>query len=342
MAIQTVSQSLSNEGVSLGYKNKIINGNMAIAQRATTFSITGSPTYGSVDRWMVWQGGGSASGYFNRVSAGLTGFQYAARYGRNAGNGATTTMILAQGLESVNSIPLQGKTVTMSFWARAGANWSPSSGYLSLTLRSGTGTDETPSLGGGLTGAYTVASVAAPLTTTWTRYSCTGVVPSNCTQLVPLFTADPVGTAGANDYFEITGVQLEEGSSPTAFENRHYQQELALCQRYFQKSFSQSVSPVYNSGTSDGGVSFNCLGGGYGTYLPVRFATIMRTAPTVTSLNPSAANYLARNTSLSADITYLAINRQSDSGFSMLAYGTNHDSNTGQQCVVNWKAEAEL
>lgn len=238
MGIQTVSQSLSNEGVTLGFKNKIINGNMMVAQRGTTFSITGSPTYGSVDRWAVWQGGGSASGYFNRVSSGLTGFQYAMRYGRNAGNAATTTMLMTQGIESVNCIPLQGKIVTFSFWARAGSTFSPSGGWIALTLRSGTGIDEAPSVGGGLTGVANVVSINAQLTTTWQRFIGTGVVPSNSTQLVPMFTCDPVGTAGANDYYEITGIQLEEGSSATAFENRPYGVEELLCQRYYRKWLS--------------------------------------------------------------------------------------------------------
>ena len=40
-----------------------------------------------------------------------------------------------------------------------------------------------------------------------------------------------VGTNGATFY--ITGVQLEVGSSATGFEYRQYQQELALCQRYY-------------------------------------------------------------------------------------------------------------
>ena len=41
-----------------------------------------------------------------------------------------------------------------------------------------------------------------------------------------------VGTNGATFY--ITGVQLEVGSSATGFEYRQYQQELALCQRYYE------------------------------------------------------------------------------------------------------------
>ena len=46
-----------------------------------------------------------------------------------------------------------------------------------------------------------------------------------------------LGVGGAvNDYFQITGVQLEVGSKATPFEHRSYGQELALCQRYYQTS----------------------------------------------------------------------------------------------------------
>jgi len=40
--------------------------------------------------------------------------------------------------------------------------------------------------------------------------------------------------ASTDDYFDITGVQLEVGSVATDFEHRSFAQELALCQRYFQ------------------------------------------------------------------------------------------------------------
>jgi len=49
-----------------------------------------------------------------------------------------------------------------------------------------------------------------------------------------------VGTSGATFY--ITGVQLEEGSVATPFEHRQYGQELALCQRYYQKLIEPALS----------------------------------------------------------------------------------------------------
>ena len=51
------------------------------------------------------------------------------------------------------------------------------------------------------------------------------------------YTPDSDGTwaATAGATFDITGLQLEVGKNATDFEHRSYGEELALCQRYFQK-----------------------------------------------------------------------------------------------------------
>jgi len=63
---------------------------------------------------------------------------------------------------------------------------------------------------------------------------------------VPSSSTSVVGTSGATFY--ITGVQLEAGSVATPFEHRMYGQELALCQRYFEK-LSAHISTYASSGT---------------------------------------------------------------------------------------------
>jgi hypothetical protein len=72
-----------------------------------------------------------------------------------------------------------------------------------------------------------------------------------------------MATNGAT--FQVTGVQLEKGSTATSFDYRPYGTELALCQRYYFGDFLQT-----------GGV---CLGGSNAVFYP-RYPVPMRAAPT--------------------------------------------------------------
>jgi hypothetical protein len=60
------------------------------------------------------------------------------------------------------------------------------------------------------------------------------------------------GTAGANDYIDLTGLQLEEGTVSTPFESRPIGLELSLCQRYFVRLIDPAGSGVASGGTTAG------------------------------------------------------------------------------------------
>jgi hypothetical protein len=92
-------------------------------------------------------------------------------------------------------------------------------------------------------------------------------------------------------YIEIKNVQLELGKVATPFEHRSYGEELALCERYYQKSYDKdayvtgstslsSVGAVDHYGSSD---ATNVLA-------QVYFRTQMRDAPTVTTYDPNSSN----------------------------------------------------
>jgi hypothetical protein len=211
--------------------NAIINGAFDIWQRGTSIvASTGNMAY-TADRWAGYR---SLAGMTTtRQSAGLTGFNYCMRVARDSGNTTTADLNIVQAIETSMSLPFAGQTVAYSFYARAGANFSAASSNLKVYLYSGTGTDQNPIIS--YTGQATVASsTAITLTTSWQRFTITGTVGSTATELAAQFVFTPVGTAGAADFFEITGVQLEPGSTATAFKRNasNIQGELAACQRY--------------------------------------------------------------------------------------------------------------
>jgi len=249
----TRARDLANigPGVPTGFRNAIINGGMDIWQRGTSGIVPTSTQAYTADRWESFRSGYAAGMSVYRPS-GPTGFNYAARVQRDAGNTSTANMVFCQALESVNSTRFNGKTVTLSFWARAGANFSSASSILNTSITYGTGTDQ--NFRGGFTGYTQVSPTNVTLTTSWQRFFITGNISGSATQVGVQFLYTPVGTAGAADHFEITGVQLEEGSTVTPFEQRPIGTELSLCQRYYEKSYNQAVAP--GTASNDLGVAY--------------------------------------------------------------------------------------
>jgi hypothetical protein len=228
-------------------KNAIINGSYDVWARGTSFASTGGAY--TADRWYS-AASGSGSTTISRQSPGSTlpDFQYAIRTQRNSGSTETTSQQLGYTLETADSLRFAGKTATISFYARAGANYSPSSSGLFFILNTGTGTDQRV-LGGGFTGNTNPLFTSATLSTSWQRYSYQVSIPSTSTQIGFYWQANVTGTAGANDWFEITGVMLELGAAVTNFSRSagNIQQELAACQRYYWRFTSDTVYQAFGS-----------------------------------------------------------------------------------------------
>ena len=229
--------AILNSSISL-YRQAIINGNFDVWQRGTSFASIGSGSAYSADRWNYFRGGYVTQGTYSRVASGIDGVKYAMRIQRDSGTPSTQQLYIAQSLESVNSVPFQGKIVTLSFRARAGVNFSSISASLFVELFTGTGTDENIN---GITGALAPISSIATLTTTWQTFTYTGTISATANQLFVRLNNVPVGTAGANDYYEIAQVQLNLGSVAFPFQPKFYAEELINCQRYYQRFNSDSA-----------------------------------------------------------------------------------------------------
>ncbi|NBX50408.1 hypothetical protein EBT25_10795, partial [bacterium] len=97
--------------------------------------------------------------------------------------------------------------------------------------------------------------------------------------------------ASNGNIFAITGVQLEKGSTATSFDYRPYGTELALCQRYYQKSYN--IDTVPGTSTRTGNVqlgSYSNTATGMNNGVGFRFPVVMRASPTMTGYDPDVAN----------------------------------------------------
>lgn len=257
--------------------NPVINGGFDIWQRGTSIAATAAYFY-NADRWLFVRGGFATGATISRQTTSdttnLPNIQYAARVQRNSGNTSTAYLELSQTIETANSLPFVGKTVTLSFYARRGANYSEANNALVASFVYGTGTDQSVQ---NFTSLTSIASSVVGLTTTWQRFVINATIATAATELAMLFAYTPTGTASTNDYFEITGVQLDLGtytaSSAPAFRRSGgtLAGELAACQRYYWRT-----TPGTNSAVSTYGMAFTTTG----VLIPIQNPVTMRVSAT--------------------------------------------------------------
>jgi hypothetical protein len=271
---QNVSMgALQVSGTQIGnLKNLIIGGDFSANpwQRGTSIgSITNTLTY-TADRWAAVSGTAGASITVSRQSDTTTpGVQHGLRFQRASGNTNTSPHRLVQVLESAVALRAQGRRVALSFRAFHGANFSPVGGTLNVVVATGTGTDESAtSFVAGTWAGYTALPTFVPVGATTqipgpNANTISGLeggfglipassvallpreqyfqmvfdVPFNATQLGVMFVMNPVGTAGANDWYQIKDVQLEVVSTTQPFSSmftrRSAVEERLLALRYF-------------------------------------------------------------------------------------------------------------
>jgi hypothetical protein len=250
-----VADSAASTGlryIPYGSINYAVNGGMDIWQRGTSTTNVSSAAPYVADRWYAYTGATAFD--YTRQTASLEGFQYCLRVQRPTGSTGTTAAggQVRQVVETANSVPLANKLITLSFWARKGANYSSASDALTISSSQGTGTDTGKH--DTFTSGTTLFSGTATLTTSWQRFSFSTTAASTTTQISIGFSYTPVGTAGVADYYEVTGVQLEIGGTATAFRRAGgtLQGELAACQRYYwrQTSNATNSAKVITMGTA--------------------------------------------------------------------------------------------
>lgn len=216
-----------------GNRNLIINGAMQVAQRGTSHSTSG---YGSLDRWALALSGATATLSQESFTLGQTdvvGADYYAKVDVTTGN---NNCGLYYKVEAQDVIKAGGQEVTLSYWAKG---TSPTDGLrVGLVL---------VATGGPVTGDNTVT-----LTGTWTKYTHTFTMPSfsgvtlDASSYLEIHWDQDAGDTGTAAWeLNIAQVQLEVGETATPFEHRSYGDELARCQRYYQKHGNETTTYRY-------------------------------------------------------------------------------------------------
>jgi hypothetical protein len=308
-----IAQSGSNNQT---MRNRIINGAMVIDQRNAGASVTASSTgtwVYTLDRWSYIAS--QASKFTVQQNAGAVtppaGFTNYLGITSSAATslGAGDYFILKQPIEGFNTADFNwgsanAQPVTISFWVRSSltgtfagslnnnaANYSYPFSYTisaantweqkSVTILGPTaGSWITNSSGAGIIMCFGLGLGSGYQSTanTWVaaeEYSFSGAV-------------SVVGTSGATWY--ITGVQLEEGTAASPFENRLIGTELDLCQRYYQ--VIQNTGAGTGVAPGDGGFISLAAFDTTNAYGPILFQQTMRASPTI-SLSDTPANTIA-------------------------------------------------
>lgn len=311
----TVQSSNISATGSMASRNKIINGAMTIDQRNAGAAVTiPAPFTYVVDRWLGFSG--NASRFSLQQNAGAVtppaGFKnYLGATSLSAHtSGAAEAFLINHYVEGFNTADFAFGTanataITLSFWVR-----SSLTGTFAVSFTNIDSTRvyvSTYTIASANTWEYKTITISGDTTGTWNTGNGTGIQvrfdlgsgsnfqgaagswgTSNITTVSGATSV--VGTNGATFY--LTGVQLEAGDTATPFEQRSYGQELALCQRYYEKSFNVDVAPVNGLSSPDRrqGISYTLTSMGY----QEQFKVAKRANPSLLAFR--GANILTDNT----------------------------------------------
>jgi len=227
-------QSRGTQNVGGGRKNLIINGAMEVAQRGTSASSKTASDYYTCDRWRTEASGATFNTSQQSNTASDMATTGAKHFLRMEVTTANNNSGISQKIEAKNIRQFKGEKLTLSFYAK-GTN--PNGGSFDVVRQfddgSASSTQEKSSL--------TVTSSFVKYTYTFDYPDEGSVTMTDANAKLALSFLQPDGDSSTNAWtLDITSVQLEVGEQATSFEHRSLGEELALCQRYYQKFGSGS------------------------------------------------------------------------------------------------------
>jgi hypothetical protein len=345
-------------GMGMGFRNRIINGGMVIDQRnAGTSVIPTTDAIYTLDRWNVRNTGGA--GRFSVVQSSTSAANFPTSVlltvTTTATPGASEFYGFAQSVEGYNMADFgwgtaNAQSVAVSFQVR-----SSLTGTYCLSLRNSTGARAFVSeftINTANTFETKTITIQGDTSGTWQTTTSAGILFMICLgsgstregtagswQAVSIVgtsnQVDWINTSGATFY--LTGVQLEKGSTATSFDYRPYGTELALCQRYFEKSYVSATAPAT---ATEVGVAYSIVGNSSGNPASnVYFKVSKRITPTELSIYSPVTGTIAkvRNSTAGTDENSTAYGT-SENGFAALG-----STSTSTTCFrFQWTAGSEI
>jgi hypothetical protein len=274
---------------SLGFRNRIINGDMRIDQRNGGAAVTANDSF-PVDRFRLAFANSSGAFSAQQNTTAPAGFVNSIKYTTttaDASLGATEYAMLSQAVEGFNVADFawgtaSAQSVTLSFWCR-----SSQTGTFGGAIRNSAGNRSYPfsyTISAANTWEQKTISIAGDTTGTWLTTNGVGMyvhfgmgVGTTLSGTAGSWAAaNYISATGAvnliatlNADFYITGVQLEAGTVASPFERRDYGRELMMCQRYYWREVGLNVGQYDNYNIT----SASCL-------IPIAFPVTMRSSPT--------------------------------------------------------------
>lgn len=346
-------------------ENAIIGGDFSTNpwQRGTSFAVVATPTY-TADRWS-WRYSGAGLVTISKSADAPTVAQ--------AGKLITDCMLIdcttvdaaiapgdiysiTQFVEGYNFRPLAQRSMALQFWHK-----HTRTGIYSVSLRnSASDRSYVAEYTQALVDTWELATIiisASPSAGTWDYTNGIGVSLDFCVAGGTTFQTLPTSWTAGNflcspnqvngldnvaNNFRIAGVDLRPGSAVLPVVPRSIQQELALCQRYYNKTFNIGTAPVQNAGLNTGEYIVAPFAAGAATMRNgYKFPVPMRAAPTLTFFNPEVANAQFRDQSAGADCSATAASNINENE-ALISCTGNAGSAVGNRFGVHITSSAEL
>lgn len=342
-------------------RNPIINGNMEIWQRGTSFVSPGLSVY-TADRWQINKFGGGAvtvnrsTNVPSLASAGLL-FNYSLEVDVTTADNSVDANDLYRidhFVEGYNWRHFSNRQLTISFWVL-----SSKAGIHSFCLGSGSyyytteytissantwehKTITIPSTATALGASYTTGNGCQLMWTLMAGSTYSSGVTLNAwtAGLLPTSTNQVNVLDNTANFFRITGVKMELGSIATPIQYVPFEEELQRCQRYFAKSFEYATAPATAAGQT---AEWHMIAGKAGVannYAHGPYLNLRASPSSITFYNPVSANNTARDITGAADLT-INYADASERGFGFNVLGAAGTA-VGNEIVVHWTVTAEL